>query len=444
MEEIWQVKRLAPLIFWGAVGFWGFLPLLTISFVRRPFVRVFSPLAPITQSLIPGLDGLRGIAAIGIVCFHLYAWLKPFFDPVTDYLPILKHSYKSVPLFVVLSGLLIYRSVKGFKTVDDLRYYAHRRILRIYPLYVISTLFAFAFVDIRPDPPSWPQRLVPELFMMKVFGYHTFISPPAWSLYIEELFYLAVPIWSACTFRRPKLWASLGFIVFSLAGSAVPDECAVFKYFFVGILLCELIESDRFAKVGQAGAGVLFALGLALLYIDSAIGDIIGMGVSGLSRALGSEFVFNTPFNPYNPFQHFYSVTLGVGIGAVILGAVKFRPVVYALQSFPFRFLGAISFSVFIWNGFLMLWGTRRYFHSTVSTISVNYTAFPEYSSGGLLSFGAVYLPAFIAFGSASYLLIERPFLLLRRKRVLPAPQNPLNGRNPSRGAASRRKSSPK
>jgi peptidoglycan/LPS O-acetylase OafA/YrhL len=417
VSEITDLKRIAYVPFLGAVGFYAFLPLLLIPKIRREFVRLFSPAQPVSQTQIKPLDALRGLAAIGIASFHTWVWLRPYFDSVADSLPLIKQSYKSVPVFVVLSGFLIYRSIREFSQLEDLRYYVKRRVLRIYPLYIVSVLVYFALADVRPAPASWFQRILPEVFMMKVFGYSTYIYPSYWSLYVEELFYLAAPLWVVMTRGWPLLSAYAGFALFSLVGSAVPDDLAIIKYFFVGIIVCELLDTKEIKRLSQQAAAAILAAGMVLLVAEGLYGDLFGKYVGAIAGSFGVKLIFDRGVNPADIYNHYYSITLGVAIALVMLGVIQFRLASRFLSWFPFRFLGAISFSVFVWNGLIILQGTNLYLNTFYPTISQNDTAFPQILRGGWVSFFGVYLASFVFFGAISYLAIERPFLLLRRKR---------------------------
>lgn len=413
MTQFSQLWNLAPVVVAGSIAFYFTLPLLLVPQLRKAFIRVFTPLPPSSQTYLPGIDGLRGMAALGVAAFHLSTWLWPYFNPVTVDYPILLQTYKAVPLFVIISGLLIYRSLLKSESFSDLKHYATKRFFRIYPLYFVFTITFFMFAKIEPEPPSWTQRLLAEVFMMKLFGHYTHFSPPKWSLYVEELFYLSAPIWVACTRARPLLCALAGFLIFSLIGSAVPDELSIVKFFFVGIAICELLLRFR---PSQIHAALIWAGGLALLFTEARFGDVFGSLTGNVFGTFELEMIFNSPFNPYDPYKHFYSVTLAVGLGAVVFGSVRLKAVAALLSIPAFRFLGTISYSVFIWNGFLIMLGTRRPFQSMAPTLSLELSAFPEYASGTLLEFAMIYFPSFIFFGAVSYLVVERPFLLLRRK----------------------------
>lgn len=418
MNGFGRAEQLSSIILLGASAFWLFLPALLVPSIRRKFVKLFTPTAPVTQGSIDGLDGLRGLASLGIAGFHLYSWLKPYFDPVAEIVPGFSQLYKSVPLFVIISGLLIYRSLQNLQRIEELKWYAQRRFLRIYPLYAVAIIVYFSFFStyVQPEPPSWTQRMIAELFMMKIFGYALYFYSPTWSLYVEELFYLSAPIWTACSRNSPKTWSLVGFSVFSLIGSALPDELAIVKYFFVGIFLCEVLKTRKWQEVGNLSSGALLLFGIVLLVLEGTVGDVFGGYLSGFSRIFGFELVFNTPFNPYDPFKHYYSITLGIGLGAVVLSATKFYPLVRTLNLFPFRFLGSISYSIFIWNGMIITWDARDRMSAFIPAYSAGSFGNTYLQSGSVSQILLAYFPAFIFFAAISYLVVERPFLLKRKR----------------------------
>lgn len=163
MSQFSQLWNLAPVVVAGSIAFYFVLPLLLVPRLRKVFLHVFTPLPPSSQTYLPGIDGLRGIAALGVAAFHLSAWLWPYFNAVTVDYPILFQTYKAVPLFVIISGLLIYRSLLKSDSFSDLKHYAKKRFFRIYPLYFVFTITFFMFAKIEPEPPSWTQRLLAEV-----------------------------------------------------------------------------------------------------------------------------------------------------------------------------------------------------------------------------------------------------------------------------------------
>ena len=157
---------------------------------------------------IPALDGLRGIAII-LVLLHHFTYYRPTagIDAVIG--DVVLFLWTGVDLFFVLSGFLITgilldtrRSERYFAT-----FYA-RRTLRIFPLYYLVLFVAFVVLPQFPAvhavllgqdeplvlPPQWPYWLYVTNFSIADGGWAHGWVDVAWSLAIEEQFYLVWPL----------------------------------------------------------------------------------------------------------------------------------------------------------------------------------------------------------------------------------------------------------
>lgn len=165
------------------------------------------------------LDALRGIAAIGVVVFHLQLAFAPLQVP---------GGYLAVDLFFMMSGVVLSHAYEprfraGMGTVDFMR----ARLIRLYPLYLLGTLFGIAVTVaslLGRNSQGWdPLELVLAALRALVFVPNLSATPvdelfplniPCWSLFLELLvnllFVLAWPLLSA---RR-----LIGIIVLTGAG----------------------------------------------------------------------------------------------------------------------------------------------------------------------------------------------------------------------------------
>src|SRR6266850_2257903 len=164
-----------------------------------------------TKQNFAALDGFRGLAALLVALNHLWQFPRTVFDSVQVNMQFIALGSKAVPIFCVLSGFLIYRSARNVVDVQGLRRYFKRRFLRIYPIYIASTLALFV-LGRNPD-------ILPEVFMLRVFGYPTFSNPVTWSLYVEVAFYLLAPIFVFLAGRRALLLSFIAFFVLLVTDS---------------------------------------------------------------------------------------------------------------------------------------------------------------------------------------------------------------------------------
>ena len=132
------------------------------------------------------LDLFRGFCGYGVAFCHLHAFI--YKNVQMEYLSLL-----FVEFFFVLSGFVLYpQLIKILDSKENLFIFYKRRWIRTLPLYVIILLVVSA--------------LTSELFSKDFFKYLFFVQkiypnflnndyyPVAWSLSIEELFYLFFPI----------------------------------------------------------------------------------------------------------------------------------------------------------------------------------------------------------------------------------------------------------
>jgi peptidoglycan/LPS O-acetylase OafA/YrhL len=154
---------------------------------------------------IPALDGLRGVAII-LVMLHHFTYYRPTAGVDLLIGSVLLFGWSGVDLFFVLSGFLITGIL--LDTRDSKRYFQTfyaRRTLRIFPLYYLVLFIALVVLPKFPAvnavvagpidlPPQWPYWLYLTNFAIADRGWvHGWVDV-AWSLAIEEHFYLLWPL----------------------------------------------------------------------------------------------------------------------------------------------------------------------------------------------------------------------------------------------------------
>lgn len=166
------------------------------------------------------IEGLRGLAAFMVMWWHFRHW-------VTDVRGVDAFGYTGVDLFFVLSGFVFAPYVFGKPLA--LGPFFVRRVLRIYPLYLVSLLI---YVVLRQLQGAEPWRY----FWQHVLMLHTTVSQEMaayyngayWSLPVEVEFYALLPL-LACLVGRRRYWFGvilIGAVVLHLALSrwALPGQ----------------------------------------------------------------------------------------------------------------------------------------------------------------------------------------------------------------------------
>jgi peptidoglycan/LPS O-acetylase OafA/YrhL len=182
------------------------------------------------------LDGLRGLAALGVCCYHIERY-APYREEVANVTPevlteVVRHAWCGVQVFFVISGFVIaYCLRQGAITPHVLGEFLWRRAVRLTPPYFAIVLaglalgFAPYWLGIpssSDDPITWGQAVTHFFYLQNIFGYEN-LSAGFWTLCIEMQFYalcaLLVGLAQAIDRRRgapgnPYSW--------SLAAVAVP------------------------------------------------------------------------------------------------------------------------------------------------------------------------------------------------------------------------------
>lgn len=158
------------------------------------------------------LNGLRAIACIWVICFHIlfFSFLKYAPDHFDDWIPsalapharIFLQGHFGVDIFFILSGFLhgssIFHELSTSGKIDLKRYFLKRGI-RIYPLLLLAT--AVAFVLKFPFRENWWRNL---LFINNQITYSERFIGHTWSLAIEVHFYLVIPFIAQFLHKLPQ------------------------------------------------------------------------------------------------------------------------------------------------------------------------------------------------------------------------------------------------
>lgn len=180
--------------------------ILQVAQVSRPRHGVFEEEDAIvngnfrTPGYIPALDGLRGIAIIAVILIHSgFPWFQGGFI--------------GVDIFFVLSGFLItYLLVREYDgnggRISFGRFYA-RRVLRLAPalILLLAVLWALSVLVLDPGSAYGMRRdIVITLFYAanwaRAFDFYMGYLAHAWSLSVEEQFYIAWPVMLLYLLRR--------------------------------------------------------------------------------------------------------------------------------------------------------------------------------------------------------------------------------------------------
>lgn len=184
---------------------------------------------------IPVLDGLRGIAILLVMAFHIHMFAIAAGHSLLDhvYYVATAGGYTGVDLFFVLSGFLITGIL--YDSRNDPRYFQvfyARRTVRIFPLYFLSLGLFFWIVPFglkllhHPEFAPGHRNITTALFAWSytLNWYEGLMGTDVvshglqhlWSLSIEEQFYMVWPFLVVLLARRRLLALCFGLMAFAL------------------------------------------------------------------------------------------------------------------------------------------------------------------------------------------------------------------------------------
>lgn len=263
------------------------------------------------------LDGLRGVAALTVVCFHLFeAYASSHLDQRIN------HGYLAVDFFFILSGFVVGYAYDDRWTKMTVREFLTRRLVRLQPMVVIGALIG-AVMFYTQGCPVWDVSAVPVAMLLVATLMNAFMIPatpgaeirgvgemyplngPAWSLffeYIGNVLYalfirrlstraLAVLVAAAgCGLAVFSVWGPLGDICvgFSLTGeNIVGGSLRLLFAFPAGLLL-----SRVFRPVRVRGAFWIGTLAVVALASVPRIGGSEHLWMNGVYDALCAVVLF--------------------------------------------------------------------------------------------------------------------------------------------------------
>jgi peptidoglycan/LPS O-acetylase OafA/YrhL len=397
---------------------------------------------------MPGIEGLRALAAGSIVALHCWLYSHPAGERLgrggwTD--PIFESLALGVTLFFCLSGFLLYRPfaaaiARGLPR-PGVREYFLNRALRIAPAYwviLLVTALVLGGVRIRDASGDPHGRITDPAVLGQTALLVQNLSPgtlgvgigPAWSLAVEVVFYLSLPL--------------LAILAASLAGTR-PRPHRVMALLAPPVLLLLVGLSGKYVAANVVGGAPLagwsadwhsviersfwaqadlfsFGMVVAVLHTEVADGRLrlpSGWRPTVLAAAAILLVVCAWRFDgaqlSYVRENTLAALALAMALATVVIrepGTRRpWRPV-RLLEAAPLTAAGVVSYSLFLWHEPLQLWLTDR-----------------GLTAAGWAGLGLnllVILALAGALSAATYRFVEAPALRRKRRSArVPEPPEP-------------------
>lgn len=368
------------------------------------------------QNKFYGLDHLRTLAILLVFLFHYQLFL--FGHP--GWLPDVAHmGWSGVDLFFVLSGFLI--SSQLFARIREsgslsLKDFFIKRFFRILPAFWFTLALYFCVAAFRERDqlrPIWTYLTFTQNFGLDVANFGTFSH--AWSLCVEEHFYLLLPflllfLMSIKIFRK-AYW----LIILLFAATVFARYYSYTRIYETapehvrGISWYMYIYYPSYCRLDSLLVGV--GIAAAYVYLPAAWTRMSKYG--NLVFVLALLVLTAAWFICYDQ-QAYYSSVFGfsvvaIGYGLMVIAALSPSCFLYKWKSRVTTLIATLSYGIYLTHkGVVHL--TQLWFTGKGLDINSNLCLF------------VCIITSIIAAGIL-YLLIERPFMNLR-KRILKSNAN--------------------
>ena len=362
--------------------------------------------APLAGGIAPGrrpeLDGLRGLAVLAVMAYH------------SDLRRVLPGGFLGVDLFFVLSGFLItallLREHRQSGRVRLPRFYL-RRALRLFPALFVVLAACCLWAAFRTPPARAAEIYRAALLtaghganLAWVWSAQLDLLGHAWSLSLEEQFYLAWPVVLILLLRFGVSLRRIGWLIVA------------------GIAASALLRAALWLGLGPAYAGAI-AVSLATRADSLLAGCLAGVIVSagGLPRSSAGctalraaawvsaalLFLFALTAKEGASYLHLGGFTVVAAAAAVLITALTHSPPRRIASALCW--IGRISYGLYLWH-FPLLSIAPKLIHGVVPATRL---------VPGLA--GALACALAFAAAALSYYAVERPFLRWKERLDAPA-----------------------
>ena len=382
-------------------------------------------------AVVPPLDGLRGLASLLVAIFHCWVFTDARLGD-GDLRALVAAFGRGVDFFFVISGFVLFLPVvlrEG--SFGDVRAYFVRRVARIVPAYYVSLaiqVFTVRWLTGFPLPfttlGGWIVIVAHLLFLQhelpaslaraagfwgNVMGFG--VNGVVWSLSVEALFYVTLPLVAASFFRRPAravaiaVAASLVWRVVALNAPALvatsqnvtaaprlldqfPAYLGHFAFGMSAAMLYVRVVRDRLWRL-PAPATAALAVALVVLLVWTLIAH---------GHGIGRSLTYFRQLQEILPSLVFAALMALAAIAPVWPLSLLERPVM--------RWLGDVSYGVFLWHQPMIL-VVRRHLRVV-----------HEKGDASFFLMLALVIPASLVLGWLSRRYVEEPAIAWAKRRT--------------------------
>jgi len=215
------------------------------------------------------LDALRGIAAIGVVVFHM----QPAFLPVA-----VPGGYLAVDLFFIMSGVVLSHAYESrFRAGMGVLEFMRVRLIRLYPLYLLGLLLGIVVTlasMLGRNSQNWDAASLAQAVLLAMVFLPNLSGRPS-----DQIFPLNIPFWSLFL----ELVANLLFV---LTWPLLTSRRLVVVSLLAGLAACVGAFHHGNMDIGSSASGL--AAGLARTLFGFSAGVLIARHLRPARRTVSN------------------------------------------------------------------------------------------------------------------------------------------------------------
>jgi peptidoglycan/LPS O-acetylase OafA/YrhL len=363
------------------------------------------PLAIIDQgNLLPGILGLRGIAALAVVLFHLVhvghiAVPDPFEFIATDF-------GKGVHLFFILSAFSLMHSTKRtIHRLDWMSDYFVKRFLRIAPLYycIMAGMILWPRIVSGAWQFDFPTILLNLTF---TFGFApwTGIVWAGWSVGVEMIFYAIFPVLLMTIRTRAS---TVHFVIASILVTSAASTLLDAHYTHTVSLY-----DYNWGPLSFVSNLCFFAMGMYAFQVVNTVENdsrIMRWFVPSISVAILCALLFTDIGDHLKSYWNVDMILWGIGLAALCTWQAAW-PSRWSTNKI-FTYIGERSYSIYLLHSVMIFLLSKR-IQDLYETLT------PYFGSYAYFFCMALVLIPLIALAEVTYRLIEVPFIRAGRRVI--------------------------
>jgi peptidoglycan/LPS O-acetylase OafA/YrhL len=390
--------------------------------VQLNLAKAARPVHADGRRYVPAIDGLRVLAAWGVISAHIGSEFQPSQQLVAYYGAA---AYPALIVFFTISGFLVYRPfaraalAPAAPKVGDKStkfwVYLLRRVTRIFPLY--WAVLAVAVIWNGPGNLETPVDWFQAIFLLPVPDPMKLLSGPLgiamWTLAIELPFYVVVPLFARGVKRGRARWAPQVSPFHAQVAACSATIAAIFALGVVfggalafpvmslpvGMLLAVLETRQalarrryRFLKVLADNWWLCLAGYVALVFISARLA-LDAYDVPGVT-------------DPYDHIRSIYfplQLTMALLLFLPVAFGSKRSLMVRFMAAAPLQMLAPLTYGVYLWHVPLI--------HHTTEWFGPGFLGFPF---PGTTGFGGPTLFLALGLSIVTFVLVELPAAKVR------------------------------